>query len=274
MKFILFFLLIFSFIRIDAQMLASVYFKHNRYELSSESKQKLDSLARLDNNLTFRIFGNCDPSGSAGYNKVLSEKRANAVSKYLQEKIKNRNNLQSTVGLGDEKQINDSSTEELRGKNRRVDVFIEKAFAQGEKISQKAFASFLSVQISQMKVKETFSLPDVNFIGNRHVWLPNGNQSLTQLFNILKDNPTLEIELQGHICCDYDNFDGRDIDSGTFNLSWTRANTIKEFLQNQGIDAARIKAVGLGHLNPLIYPERREEDRIKNRRVEVVVLKK
>jgi len=42
----------------------------------------------------------------------------------------------------------------------------------------------------------------------------------------------------------------------------------------QGIDSSRIKVVGLGHLNPLIYPERTEADRVKNRRVEVVLLKK
>lgn len=274
MKIFLFFFLTFFSIGIDSQMLTSVYFKYNSYELNQESKKKLDSLAQLKTNLTLRIFGNCDPSGSVEYNKVLSENRANTVRKYLQEKIGNTINLKSTVGLGIEKQINDNSTEELRGKNRRVDVFIEKAFASGEKISQKAFASFLSTRISEMKVKDTFSLPDVNFVGNRHVWLPNGNKSLTQLLKIMKDNSALEIELQGHICCDYENFDGKDIDLETFNLSWTRANAIKEFLQKQGIDSIRIKAVGLGHLNPLIYPEHTEADRIKNRRVEVVLLKK
>lgn len=274
MKIFLFFFLTFFSIGIDSQMLTSVYFKYNSYELNQESKKKLDSLAQLETNLTLRIFGNCDPSGSVEYNKVLSENRANTVRKYLQEKIGNTINLKSTVGLGIEKQINDNSTEELRGKNRRVDVFIEKAFASGEKISQKGFASFLSTRISEMKVKDTFSLPDVNFVGNRHVWLPNGNKSLTQLLKIMKDNSALEIELQGHICCDYENFDGKDIDLETFNLSWTRANAIKEFLQKQGIDSIRIKAVGLGHLNPLIYPEHTEADRIKNRRVEVVLLKK
>ncbi|MET3538048.1 OmpA family protein [Chryseobacterium limigenitum] len=261
MKFILFCFLLFSSIGIDAQMLTSVYFMHNSSELNDESKKKLDSLAELKTNLTFRVFGNCDLSGSTEYNKVLSENRANTVSEYLKKKIGNNIKLESTSGLGEEKQINDNSTEELRGKNRRVDLFIEQEFDRGQ-------------EISQMKVKEIFSLPNLNFIGNRHIWLPNGNESLNQLFRIMKDNPTLEIELQGHICCDYENFDGKDIDLGTFNLSWTRANSIKEFLQNQGIDSGRIKAIGLGHLNPLIYPERTENDRIKNRRVEVVLLKK
>ena len=41
-----------------------------------------------------------------------------------------------------------------------------------------------------------------------------------------------------------------------------------------GIDSQRIKAEGLGHLNPVVYPENTEEDRRKNRRVEVVLVKK
>ena len=64
-------------------MLTSVYFKNNSYELNLASKNKLDSLAQLKSNLTFRIFGNCDPSGNLDKNKKLSENRANAVNEYL-----------------------------------------------------------------------------------------------------------------------------------------------------------------------------------------------
>lgn len=258
----------------NAQTLTSIYFTKSSYELNQESKIKLDSLSQLKSNLTLRIFGNCDPSGNIELNKKLSENRANAVSEYLKNKIGSNIKIGNAVGLGIEKQINDNSTEQLREKNRRVDIFIEKVFSKGEKISRKTLPSFLSTKIAQMKVKDTFSLPDVNFIGGRHVWLPSGSSNLLRLLKILKENPSLEVELQGHICCDYDNFDGEDADLGTFNLSWTRANAIKEFLLKQGIESTRIKVSGLGHLNPVIYPEITESDRMKNRRVELVLLKK
>lgn len=266
--------LIFLFVNSKAQMLTSVYFEYNSYQLTKESQRKLDSLAQLRNNLKFRIFGNCDISGSSEYNKRLSENRANAVNRYLQKKIGNNIKLESVMGLGKEKQINDNSTEELRGKNRRVDVFIDRIMMAGEIRSGKTFESFFSKKISEMKVKDTFSLPNVNFVGGRHVWLPKGDKILFQLADILKNNPALEVELQGHICCDYDNFDGEDLDLKTFNLSFTRANAIKEFLEKQGISSKRIKAIGQGHLNPVVYPERKEEDFMKNRRVEIVLLKK
>lgn len=274
MKPVLFFSLIIFSAGIHAQMLTSVYFEYNSYELGAESKKKLDSLAALKTNLIFRIFGNCDPAGSTEYNKTLSEHRANTVYEYLQGKIGNNIQLVSSRGLGEEKQINDNSTEQLRGKNRRVDVFIEQKFAPGQKITRKTLPSFLDTQISQLKVNDTYSLPDVNFIGNRHVWLPNGDAQLVRLLKILKENPTLEIELQGHICCDYENFDGEDIDLGTFNLSWTRANAIKEYLEKQGIDPSRIRTKGLGHLNPAVYPELTEADQVRNRRVELVLIRK
>lgn len=267
-------ILIFLCINSKAQMLTSVYFDYNSAELSIDSKKKLDSISRLNKTLQFRIFGNCDISGTSDYNKKLSENRARAVSAYLQKKISRYIEVQSVTGLGKEKQINDNSTEELRRKNRRVDVFIDRVMAPGEIRAGKAFASFFSKKISEMKVKDTFSLPNVNFIGGRHFWLPKGNKVLIRLADILKNNPSLEVELQGHICCDYDNFDGEDLDLKTFNLSFTRANAIKEFLELQGIHPSRITASGQGHLNPVVYPERTEDDFSKNRRVEIVLLKK
>ncbi|MCY0968096.1 OmpA family protein [Chryseobacterium wangxinyae] len=212
--------------------------------------------------------------GNEDLNKTLSDQRAKTVSSYLQKRIGKNIKLSSSIGLGISKQINDNSSEILQAKNRRVDIFIEKTLLAGEKISRKIYPSFLDSNIEIMKVKDTFSLPDVNFIGAKHVWLPNGNTNLFKLYKVLKLNPTFEIELQGHICCDYENFDGEDEDLGTFNLSWTRANAMKEYLLKQGIDSKRIKVVGLGHLNPLVYPEITEADRVKNRRVEIVLLKK
>jgi outer membrane protein OmpA-like peptidoglycan-associated protein len=82
----------------------------------------------------------------------------------------------------------------------------------------------------------------------------------------------MTIELQGHICCEYEDFDGLDLDLGTYNLSVNRAKAIQDYLIKKGISAKRIKSVGLGHLNPLVYPEINDLDRTRNRRVEVMLL--
>jgi hypothetical protein len=164
-------------------MLTSMYVERDSYKLNIESQRKLDSLVQLKNNLKFRIFGNCDISGTNEYNKVLSEKRTNAVNAYLKNKIGSNIILESAVGLGEEKPINDNSTDERRGKNRRVDdIFIDEIFTEGEIKSRAVFASFFSRKVSDMKIGETFSLPNVNFVVGRHIWLPSAEKNLRKLF--------------------------------------------------------------------------------------------
>lgn len=254
--------------------MSSIYFQTNKSDLNTTSKLKLDSLVALKTPLIFRIFGNADPTGSVEANKILSDERAKTVQEYLEKRIGKNIVIGNIVGLGETKQINDNSSDFLKSKNRRVDIFIERKFEAGEKINRKEFPSFFNVKVALMKVKDTFSLPDVNFIGGRHVWLPNAFSQLAELSKKLKDNPTLIVELQGHICCEYQDFDGEDLDLGTFNLSWTRAKAIKEFLVKQGIEDKRIKIIGLGHLNPVVYPEISEMDRTRNRRVEIMLIEK
>lgn len=266
------FLFIFSFV--SAQTLQSIYFQTNKSDLNEVSKSKLDSLANLKSSLTFRIFGNTDPTGSVEANKILSDLRAKSVQDYLQAKIGKNITIGNAVGLGETKQINDNSTDVLKQKNRRVDIFIERKFLKGEKISRKDLPNFLKVKVELMKVKDTFSLPDVNFIGGRHFWLPQSYAQLGELYKKLRDNPTLVVELQGHICCEYQDFDGEDLDLGTFNLSWTRAKAIQDFLLKQGIAENRVQVIGLGHLNPVVYPEVTEKDRTRNRRVEIMLIDK
>lgn len=257
-----------------SQKVVSVYFSKNSSDLDTRSKLKLDSLSQLKYNAIFKIYGNCDVSGNSITNETLSKKRAFSVDEYLKTRIGSHISISTSLGLGDRKQVNDNSTEELSAKNRRVDIFVERKLAKGEKIVKKSYASFFAKEVSKMSVKDTFSLPDVNFYGGRSVWLPKGQIQIQKLLKILKENPSLEVELQGHICCDYDNFDGQDFDTKTFNLSYNRANSIKDFLVKNGISANRIKSVGFGHLNPIVYPEFSEEDFSKNRRVEIVIIKK
>lgn len=255
-------------------MIASVYFEHNRFNLDKKAAKKLDSLAQLKSNLKFRVFGNANPLGTLDLNKKLSEDRAKAVTDYLKERVGSNIKFGNIVGLGETRQINDNSTEIKLAKNRRVDIFIERNFVSSDKISRKSAPDILSVKNSEIKSGDTLLIPNLNFIGGRHVWYKEAEAVLEKLVVKMKENPKMKIELQGHICCEYEDFDGLDLDLNTYNLSWTRANAIRDYLIKNGIKSNRINAVGLGHLNPVVYPEKTERDRTLNRRVEVVILKK
>jgi outer membrane protein OmpA-like peptidoglycan-associated protein len=87
---------------------------------------------------------------------------------------------------------------------------------------------------------------------------------IDELAEALTDNPHLSIKLVGHT----DN-----IGSARFNerLSLQRANAVKARLVEQGVDPSRIVTEGKGIHEPLNNNET-DEDRAKNRRVELTIL--
>jgi outer membrane protein OmpA-like peptidoglycan-associated protein len=72
--------------------------------------------------------------------------------------------------------------------------------------------------------------------------------------------PGTEIEIQGHV-------DDR-AGAGAKALTQARAETVKEYLVNRGIEARRMKPVGYGASKPL-GPNRTAEGRAKNRRIQI-----
>ena len=86
---------------------------------------------------------------------------------------------------------------------------------------------------------------------------------LDELVSVLKDNPSVSIEIRGHT----DN-------AGDFylnvKLSKERCESVINYLKKQGIKGNRLTAVGRGPVEP-IAPNDSEENRKKNRRVEFIV---
>jgi peptidoglycan-associated lipoprotein len=74
---------------IDAQLrevLQTIYFDFDRYDLRTDAISKLEAIARfLQGHSSVRLLseGNCDERGSSEYNMGLGENRAKAVKKYL-----------------------------------------------------------------------------------------------------------------------------------------------------------------------------------------------
>ncbi len=98
---------------------------------------------------------------------------------------------------------------------------------------------------------------------------------MVALKDCLKANPNLKIEIQGHICCQYDNKDGLDFDTKKNNLSLTRAKYIYDYLfRREGITPDRLRYKGLGSKEPKVFPELSAYDQDQNRRVVIVLLGK
>lgn len=102
----------------------------------------------------------------------------------------------------------------------------------------------------------------VNFDFNKATLKPDATPVLAQVAKLLKDNPSLKLEVGGHT----DNIGSRDYN---VKLSEQRAAAIVAELVKQGIDAGRLRAAGYGPDKP-IADNAEDEGRAKNRRVELV----
>ena len=135
--------------------------------------------------------------------------------------------------------------------------------------------SGLIKQLKNSKVGESVVLSDIHFEQARHVLLKSSKPALNTMLDALKALPTLQMEIQGHMCCDDAlTVDGFDIDTREFMLSYNRAQTVFDFMVENGIDASRLTYKGYGTRKRLANPEVTDEDRDKNRRVEFLITKK
>ena len=103
-----------------------VNFRVNSARLSPESKAKLDEVAQQisnENGFIIEVTGFASSDGSMNYNRDLSQRRADAVVRYLAEQhnVPLRRIIQP-FGYGELQPVADNSTRDGREQNRRVEV--------------------------------------------------------------------------------------------------------------------------------------------------------
>ena len=106
----------------------SIYFNVNSAVISPSDRQALDALAQKavgTKGYVIEITGHADSTGNAERNRILSQQRADAVVRHLQEnhEIPLRR-IVTPFGYGQMKPVADNTTPEGRRQNRRVEVKI------------------------------------------------------------------------------------------------------------------------------------------------------
>ncbi len=88
---------------------------------------------------------------------------------------------------------------------------------------------------------------------------------LKKVFQVLGEYPENSVVIEGHT-------DSEGADTYNQTLSENRANSVKEWLVNAGIDSSRLQIIGYGEGKPVATNET-DEGRSKNRRVEIIISK-
>lgn len=106
----------------------------------------------------------------------------------------------------------------------------------------------------------TWIFDDVQFESGKNSLKAGSSESLDKVAQLLKENPDLKLEIQGHT-------DNTGNSAFNYRLSEKRANAVKAYLIESGIAVSRLSAKGYGPSKP-IADNGTIEGRAKNRRVE------
>ena len=106
--------------------LQTVYFEFDKFSLTSQARNTLDSNAAwLENHpeVSVQLAGHCDERGTEEYNQVLGENRAISVKKYLVTLGIDSDRL-FTISYGETIPADPDHNEDAWAKNRRVEFKI------------------------------------------------------------------------------------------------------------------------------------------------------
>ena len=280
-----------------------IFFDFNK-EVPNESSQYKINLWVLENkNIEItRVLGYCDSVDDSKYNKDLAMRRVNSVMSFFKTNAVRINDKVELKSFGKDFKYSKNQSD-----NRKVEVFYNLVNDNLTKIettktlpktpfSNKSDKQLLKQVTTEDKENDILEVEDlevlvekekatlaskfdiakvgdlvrisnINFYFNSEKVMEQSFPLLDELHNIMLNNPTLTIEIHGHICCNPNPNDTK--------LSYRRALVILKYLTKKGIAVNRLAFKGYGSNDPIYkVPERNEKERAANRRVEILIVAK
>lgn len=297
MKMKLVYLLLFCIISttfVYSQEQFSVFFDSNKFNLTPKEKNNLNKWLSVNANVKIvGISGYCDEVGSVGSNDTLAKNRINFVYHLIENKVKIRDDFK-TRSFGELHKLS-----KVKAENRKVTLFylqekdlireneilgikaepvvpivVPKVAIQypekmsfenpdGTKTEYKMDVAFMQ-KVGGAAVGEKLKIENLNFQINTFIVVPASKGKMYELLTVLKSNPNLKIEIQGHLCC---------MPKDRLDLSTQRARAVNNFLISHGINEKRLTFKGFGSTQPIYpIPEADEKQRAANRRVEIMIV--
>lgn len=146
--------------------------------------------------------------------------------------------------------------------NRRGYLFFSENFLLKEKEPDSTYN--IDIALQPIEPDATIVLKNIFFDFNQYNLKPESQVELDKVVQLMKDNPTLRIQINGHT----DNV-GKPADN--LRLSENRAKEVVAYLTQKGIQPERLSFKGFGATQPMV-DNTTEENRARNRRTELKVV--
>lgn len=142
-----------------------------------------------------------------------------------------------------------------------------------------------TTDICNAKIGDAVILKNVYFSPATAYVLPGTKPVLEKLLLIMKDNPNLKIQVEGHACCTFPERDKKyptpseikmddEMEKEAEDISEARAEAIYYYLVRNGISENRLRYKGFGTRKPLVVNGKTNINDTVNRRVEIKILSK
>lgn len=123
-----------------------------------------------------------------------------------------------------------------------------------------------NLYLAPIEVNEVVRLNNIFFEFGKSILKLESFSELNRVVKLMNENPSIEIEISGHT-------DNVGADADNLKLSQDRAQSVVDYLSQNGVKSSRITAKGYGETMPVTSNDN-DEGRQLNRRVEFKILKK
>ncbi len=283
------FTILFTFIvfQLFSQKIDSIeiHYKIGKFTLTGKNKAIIhDYISKLDTSNTYKvqIISSADYLGTVKSNFKLAENRASKIKALLFDELPNLFSSIETINQGEISEIEKEKADKIIGnvKNRKTQiVFIKnspKKPTQPVLKKKKVYIYNPKKTEFELAIGKKFILKNLIFYRGTSKMQQRSKRSLKSLLRFLKENPNVEIEIQGHLCCNsgkYQPDKSKVIPYPEDDLSTKRARLVYKYLVKNRIRSRRLTYHGYGFQSPIFYPESNDKDKSLNKRVEIIITK-
>ena len=235
------------------------YFNTNQHTITAKQQKELATFLKKVAHVK-SIQGYTDTVGSTAHNETLSVSRAldvsNRLPKTLQPRVEVEGNRESKKGS-------------QLWQNRRADVIATLAVEEDVKASNTSLSNPTaftdSANITELNIEQLLFIPDQPELTEA------SRQYVQTLARQLLQYEGAHFQIIGHV--NYQSNLPPERLTDLYKLSEMRAKAIYNLLIQYGIEAHRMQYKGVGNSQPVIANPTNDEEKRKNMRVQVLVIR-